>query len=129
MEIGAVAKYLVGYILCGGVAIPVTWLWWKYLIRRTELARDEERPASRISWFPIATGVLERLIYRTLVGFEVSGAAAFIGAWVTIKAIGGWATWSQDSSKYGKALFFSGLLGSAMSVLFGLTGGLLISKW
>ncbi|HME42316.1 MAG TPA: hypothetical protein VKF36_04450 [Syntrophorhabdales bacterium] len=123
------ARYLVGYLVCGIIAVPVLWLWWRYLIRRTECTRGrEQESAPRIAWFPIMTGIFERLIYTTLVGFEVSGAAAFVGAWVTIKAIGGWVTWSKDSTPYGKALFFSGLLGSAMSLLFGVAGGLIISK-
>ena len=62
-----------------------------------------------------------------MVGYSVSGAAGFIGAWVTIKAVGGWARWSGDKSDWARALFSAGLLGSITSVLFGVWSGLLIA--
>jgi hypothetical protein len=78
-------------------------------------------------WLPITTGIVERIIYTILVGWNVSGAASFIGAWVTIKAIGGWARWGgPTSTMYTRAAFTVGLLGSALSAIFGLAGGLII---
>jgi len=43
-----------------------------------------------------------------------------------VKSAGGWANWSKGTT-YGRAVLFVGLLGSAMSVLFALFGGLLIA--
>jgi len=72
-------------------------------------------------------GIVERIIYTIMVGRSISGAAGFIGAWVTIKAIGGWAKWGgTGSTPYTRAVFTVGLLGSALSVIFGLASGLII---
>lgn len=43
----------------------------------------------RLIWIPLTIGVFERIIISVLVGYNVSGSAAFVGAWMTIKAIGG----------------------------------------
>lgn len=88
--------------------------------------REGKKPAKRLVWMPILMGVIERAMYTTLVGNEISGAASFIGAWVTIKAVGGWANWSKDGSLYGRALFSTALMSSAVSALFGIWGGLLL---
>ena len=124
-------KYFIVYIVCGLIAICVTWKWVQYLIGQTEKVRAPGvDPAPRVQKFPVMTGIIERIIYTTVIGFDVSGAGAFIGAWITIKAIGGWASWSKDQTVYGKSLFFSGLLGSAMFAVFGIFGGLIIhNKW
>ncbi len=72
-------------------------------------------------------GILERALYTILIGWSVSGAASFIGAWVTIKAVGGWARWGgSKSTMYTRAVFTVGLLGSALSAIFGVVAGLII---
>lgn len=114
--------------IVSGVAVPVTLLWVMVLDRRlARLRKPDDEEASRVWWLPITMGIVERLIYSILVGWSVSGAASFIGAWVTIKAIGGWAKWGgPTSTMYTRAAFTVGLLGSALSALFGLAGGLII---
>lgn len=126
----AFAKYIKAYVIWGAVSAIVTLCWWEYLILKVENVhkRHFAVPPIRVPWFPTRMGILERIIYTTLIGFNVPAAAAFIGGWVTIKAIGGWATWAQKDHPYGKALFFSGLLGSAMSVIFGLIAGLYLFR-
>lgn len=90
-------------------------------------SKAEEEKSARVLWLPITTGIVERVIYTILVGWNVSGAAGFIGAWVTIKAIGGWARWGgPKSTMYTRAVFTVGLLGSGLSAIFGLVGGLII---
>ena len=89
--------------------------------------RTENDPvAERVRWIPITVGGFERAIITTLVRWNVSGSAAFIGAWVAVKTAGGWASWSKETT-YGRAILFIGLLGNALSILFGLVGGLMIA--
>lgn len=90
--------------------------------------RENKAPAERLVWMPLLMGLIERALYTILVGNAVSGAASFIGAWVTIKAVGGWANWSKDGSLYGRALFSTALMSSAVSAFFGIWGGLLLAS-
>jgi hypothetical protein len=110
------------------VAVPATLLWVILLDHwLARYRRHDEEETSRIWWLVITMGILERTIYTLLVGCNVSGAASFIGAWVTIKAIGGWAKWGgSESTIYTRAAFMMGLLGSALSTVFGLAAGLII---
>lgn len=120
-------KYLVGYgiSLLGGLV--VTYIWSAFLHSRLRKYGHQTEPeAQRIWWIPLLVGVLERAIITTMVAFKISGAAGFIGAWVAVKSAGGWASWSKGTT-YGRAVLFAGLLGSAMSILFGLTGGIIIA--
>jgi hypothetical protein len=120
-------KYLLGYSLSVVVATPVTYWWSRFLHRAIQNRRTPNDPeAERILWIPLMLGIFERAIITTLVGWKVPGTAGFIGAWVAVKSAGGWASWSKGTT-YGRAVFFIGLLGSAMSVLFALAGGLIIA--
>lgn len=91
---------------------------------------DEDITADRLVplWIPIAIGVFERVIITTLVGWSVPGAASFVGAWIAVKAAGGWSGWSKDTA-YGRGMFFVRLLGSALSVGFAVAGGLIIDVY
>ena len=114
-------------IIVSIAAIPVTWLW-VYLLDRIigRYRTNDDEEISRAWWMPVAVGFLERAIYTILIGGNVSGAAGFIGAWVTIKAVGGWAKWAGDRSTiYTRAAFSVGLLGSALSAIFGIAAGLI----
>ena len=115
-------------VIVSVVAIPATLLWVMALDRLVARLRPREaEKSSRKLWLPITMGIVERVIYTILIGWNVSGAAAFIGAWVTIKAIGGWARWGgPTSTTYTRAVFTVGLLGSALSAIFGLACGLII---
>lgn len=120
-----------GYAISVLVAWPIT-LWWStWLHNRVERYKPkpedpkQEEPAHRIPWIPITIGILERVLFTTLVGWNVPGAGAFIGSWIMIKALGGWAKWSQGTT-YGRAVFGVGLLGSSLSAILGVAGGLII---
>jgi hypothetical protein len=124
-----VTKYLVGYGLSLFVGTIVTYYWSKWLHTQIQKYKtDDAIVGDRVVWLPATIGILERVVYTVLVAYSVSGAASFIGAWITIKAVGGWAHWSQDRSTYGRCLFSAGLLGSGMSALFGIVGGLIASQ-
>lgn len=118
-------KFLLGYGISVFVGIPITYVWstFLYWLLRNHRPESESEP-HRIWWIPLAVGILERAIITTLVAFSIQGAAGFIGAWVAVKSAGGWASWSQGTT-YGRAVLFIGLLGSAMSILFGLAGGII----
>jgi hypothetical protein len=121
-------KYLLGYSLSVVAALPVTFLWsWLLhkLVAKHKTAEDTQ--AERVLWIPLLMGVFERAIITTLVGWQVPGTAGFIGAWVAVKSAGGWSSWSKGTT-YGRAVFFTGLLGSAMSILFAVFGGLIIAQ-
>lgn len=123
-----IMTYTLAYVLSVGIAIPVVFLWSEFLYKRVEKYKTEEdEEAGRVRWIPVWVGILERAIITTLVGWGVPGTAGFMGAWVAVKAAGGWRSWSKGTT-YGRAIFFVGLLGSAMSLLFAIAGGLIIAE-
>lgn len=126
---GTLHRFVTSYIVWGIISAITSLLIWLSLIHYSETKRQWREQPRRAFPLPIIIGILERSIYTALIGFNISGAAAFIGAWVTIKAVGGWASWSQDRSMYGKILFFSGLIGSGVSVLLGIIGGIIYLRW
>jgi hypothetical protein len=84
----------------------------------------------RIKLLVVILGVLERFLFTTLVGWNVPGAAGFIGAWIAVKVASGWATWppaaEEKGNKEARAVRFIALCGSAMSAAFGIVGGIAI---
>jgi hypothetical protein len=121
------------------VGWPVTFYWSKAiherikdlrlkLIKEKLFSEDElKQDAGRLPWMPAWIGIFERAFYALLIGLNVTGGFAFIGAWVAIKLAGGWQVWSKGST-YGRAVLFAGLLGNAMSLSFGLISGIVIEK-
>jgi tetrahydromethanopterin S-methyltransferase subunit B len=96
------------------------------LIKVDGLLEEEKKSyPGRVPWMPAWIGLFERALYCLLIGGNVDGGAAFIGVWVGIKLAGGWQVWSKGTT-YGRAIFFSGLLGNAMSVIYGIVAGLVI---
>lgn len=119
--------YVLGYVLSVFIAIPVTLCWSRFMHHQASRIRREwgvDKDAGRVERFPILIGVLERAIITTLVAYDISGGFAFVGAWVLAKSAGGWQQWSKGTT-YGRATLSAGLLGSAMSILFAVVGGLI----
>ena len=117
------------YFFGGSVSAFVTFIAWLSLVIYSEKKRGHQEPAYRTLVLPVIIGVLERIIYTTLIGFDVSGAGIFIGTWLGIKVAGGWSTWSQDKTLYGKVLFFSALIVNAISIICGTVGGIILAEW
>ena len=124
------------------VGWPITSVWSKILHKRLEPRRmkldfvrskvdfekglehsSQESAPERVDWIPGWLGFFERALYSLLIGLDVGGGAAFIGVWIGIKLAGGWQSWSKGTT-YGRATVGVGLLGNAMSVLFGVVAGL-----
>jgi hypothetical protein len=128
---------LIGYVLSIHViAIPITYRWSNFLHKKIETYRTEtEKKVERIWWIPVLAGIYERVIITALIGFNVgfniSGTAGYIGigAWMVLKSVKsarGWQTWSKGTT-YERAVFFIGLIGSIMSIVFAIVGGLIIN--
>ena len=119
--------YVHGYGISLVAGAVFMWPVWKLLSHLTsKIPKDAtDKEATTVWWFPVSMGIVERMVFTTLIGWNVPGAAAFIGAWVTIKALGGWGRWSQGTT-YGRATFMGALMLSALSAMFGIGGGLVI---
>jgi hypothetical protein len=73
-----------GYALSVGVGIPITYWWseflfWlleKYVPRMAEQAAGRER----IPWIAVMVGIFERILFTTLVAYDVSRGGSFIVA-------------------------------------------------
>ncbi len=119
---------------------PVTSAWSKALHKRVAFLKNtvdfkdgtnrgvQESEAGRVDWIPGWIGFFERALYSLLIGLDVGGGAAFIGVWIGVKLAGGWQSWSKGTT-YGRATLGVGLLGNAMSVLFGVVAGLVIRTY
>ena len=124
-------RYLIGYGVSSVLGGPIAWGCWALLdslVKAWHLPKGQP-PAERTPWLSMTMGVVERAIYTTLVAFNVPGAGAFIGAWVTIKALGGWSPLTTDRTPYMQRLFMTGLLSSGVSALMGVLGGILIRSF
>ena len=121
-----IPAWIILWFISLGAGSLVSWAVSKALHRFVNtLPHCKDCPASVIRWMPVTLGALERTLYTLFIGCDVSGGAAFIGAWITIKAVGGWSRWSGDKSEWARLLFVAGLIGSAVSAFFGTWAGLL----
>jgi len=80
-------------------------------------------------WIAPTIGVIERAVFTTLVGWEVSGSAAFISVWIATKDDRRVGKLEQRDRLTGGAALFVGLMLSALSALFGIIGGLMILRY
>ncbi len=76
---------------------------------------------------PEAVGIIERAFYT--ITWHL-GKAQFIGVWLVLKVAGGWNGWAQDVSYpggklLGRNIFNLFLIGTAVSLAYGVVGGTL----
>lgn len=71
---------------------------------------------------PWLTGFIEQLFFTIVVAFNVQGAAIAMIAWATVKMATGWNWQPKDENRL---LAFTGLLGTIVSLLFAMLGGLI----
>ncbi len=114
---------LLGYTVSVIVAIPFTF-GWSWLLHH--LIEDKNvPPPARIKWIPLMIGILERALITTVVGWDLPGSAVFVIGWMVLKTAGSWQD-LQSGTPDSRARFSVGLLGTLLSVLFALIGGVMI---
>ncbi len=118
--------YIKGYmwsLVIGSVATPLL----SWCIHKLVAWRFKKPMNTRVWWIPFMVGVFERAIITTMLGWNVSGAGAFAGTWVVAKCAGGWgAVMRKEATPHSASVYLAGMMGSAISILFALAGGLII---
>jgi len=119
-------NFVLGFAISVPLAIPFTYYWSEILLRWIK----ENESANKIWWMPPLIGVFERAIITTLIGGDISGSGAFVGAWVITKASQNWGSQmtnnEPDEKRKAKKRFSKNLLCSALSLSFAIAGGLII---
>lgn len=117
-------------IIVGTLVTYLCSLLFHWLIK--EHMTDDDVEPERVEWIPMVIGLVERAVYTSLVAFSVSGSAAFIIGWVAVKSAVGWQIWRKpdqaQDTLYSRSILFIVLLNNAISILFGLIGGLMIDS-
>jgi hypothetical protein len=125
-----------GYAVSVVSGIPVTAVWSNLLywlldhsVPRTpqEVEAGAVAAHERVWWIAVLVGSFERALITTLVAYDISGSGSFIVTWVGIKMALGWQRWGQGT-QYARAAAFIALLGNAVSILFGLGGGIICQE-
>ena len=104
-------------------------VWWM-LHRRFDNLKIENRWnierdfTETVKLFPILTGIVERLFFTVLVAFQVSGVGGGLIAWAALKLAAGWGATREGRTPH-RALAFTGLIPSLISLLFAVLGGLI----
>jgi hypothetical protein len=97
-----------------------------------KICEDDYKKFFGLEYFsPWITGTIERLFFTILVGFNVSGTATAMIGWISVKMGVDWLLVLKDERKakaWQRQLAFSALLGSIISLIFALIGGLMFSK-
>lgn len=128
---------LVISLLIGGLATPklLDCLRGKIKERAQEIDKiceDDYKKFFGLEYFsPWITGTIERLFFTILVGFNVSGTATAMIGWISVKMGVDWLLVLKGEGKaqaWQRQLAFSALLGSVISLIFALIGGLIFSK-
>jgi len=87
------SRYVWAYILSvaiGGVGTYPIGRLLHYFADKVPPVPGVDVPKTLMPWIAPTIGVIERAVFTTLVGWEVSGSAAFISVWIATKTIGGW---------------------------------------
>lgn len=124
----SIKRVLIAFIIAlhgGAIATAILHIWLHKLLKKNGNPVPRSRSHERHWWLPVTLGLYERTMIIFLVGFNVSAAAAFIGAWIALKSASGWKDWSTGTAE-GRARVLSATLISGVSALFGVIGGLLI---
>jgi len=78
---------------------------------------------------PSITGYIERLFFTILVGFDVSGTATAMMVWAGSKMAADWLiVIRKEEVQWKRQVAFTGLLGTMISLLFALIGGLIFRQ-
>lgn len=114
LVLGSLVSYLVWNALHG---------YFSYLNRSKHWNLSNEF-ITTVKPFPVLIGISERLFFTLLVAFQVTGVAGGIIAWIGVKMAVGWGAVKEGRTPH-RALAFTGLLSSLVSLLFAVVGGLI----
>jgi sterol desaturase/sphingolipid hydroxylase (fatty acid hydroxylase superfamily) len=85
-----------------------------------------KEPMRQVRRVPAAlTGVVERLFFAVLVGFQVSGASTAMIAWIALKLATNWNNPKWNEGQKFRAFAFRALLTGLVSMLCAFLGGMI----
>lgn len=76
---------------------------------------------------PLVLGVIEGVFFTVAVAYELSGVVVAMIGWIGVKMAAHWGTKSEQDVTNIEAVRFTALLGSMVSLLFAMIGGLICS--
>jgi sterol desaturase/sphingolipid hydroxylase (fatty acid hydroxylase superfamily) len=108
--------------IVGGLIVTAAfhWLLGRYLRLppKDKLRQVRRVPAS-------LTGIVERLFFAVLVGFQVSGAPTAMIAWIALKLATNWNNPKWNEAQRFRAFAYRALLTGLVSMLCALVGGMI----
>lgn len=78
-------NWIMGFLVSIVAGHVVVWTVRHFMYKRLGVPETRTRAVS-----PTVMGIAERAFFTLVVGFEVTGAAVSMMAWVAVKMIGGW---------------------------------------
>lgn len=127
---GLFVSLVIGQLL---TRISLEWIRGKIKEKAKQVDNIEDKDFEEfygIEYFsPSVTGTIERLFFTILVGFNVSGTATAMIAWMTVKMATNWLLVIKDENvAWKRHVAFSALLGTMISLFIALIGGLIVRK-
>jgi hypothetical protein len=123
--------WLIGLVVVSGLlGAAISYSVWKWLhthFSRLNTSLGWDLPVEQITtvtFFPILTGIFERIFFTILVAFQVTGTGSAAIAWIAVKMAVGWGK-IKEGNTGNRALAFTGLLSSLTSMIFAIIGGLI----
>jgi len=114
--LGLLVAVVGGLVLTGGFH----WALGRYL------RLPPKEPLRQVRRVPAAlTGVVERLFFAVLVGFQVSGAPTAMIAWIALKLATNWNNPKWNEAQKFRAFAFRALLTGLVSMLCAFIGGMI----
>ena len=112
------AAFLISVILGHiGTSAVVDSMW-------ASLGSEAHRPTA---WMPRGVGFVERTLYTAA---PILGRPEFVAVWLAMKVAGQWKVWEEEGVQgkvSGRAVYNTFLVGNAVSIAYGVTGGLLVA--
>jgi hypothetical protein len=121
--IGLAYSLILGHIF---VKLVSEAMWTKLL----DKAPDLEQVARRDNWQTPIVGAVERALYFSC---YLLGQYSFVGLWLMLKVAGQWRRWNEgigdtetnERKLEGRSIYYVFLVGSTLSLAFGVVGGML----
>jgi hypothetical protein len=125
--------YVVGYVFSVVVGSLLIYRLMQQARKLVNLVSEElGQPGKRLPyyapwlrWMPWTVGAVEMVLYTTAANLE---RFEWIAVWLTIKTVAGWSRWNKEDEADvhpSRTYFNCFLIGSGLSIAFGVTGGYL----